>query len=196
MMTGRLLRLAARCAVLLPIPVACILLQAGHADAQANVDAARRRLLCATLGVDFTDPLSRLRYQRCLEGGPAATLPRVTGPVPQLVTPVGPLVRPAGPLVAPPAPAAGGDGCRYGFVWREATPGDHVCVSPATRQRSRMENGLAASRVNQVDHSYGPDTCKGGFVWRETNPSDHVCVVPGVRDEARSDNAAAARVAR
>ena len=25
------------------------------------------------------------------------------------------------------------DVCRQGYVWREAYPGDHVCVTPATR---------------------------------------------------------------
>ena len=160
------------------------------AGAQTIVDAARRRLLCATMGLDLTSPLGQIMFQRCLRGGPAATLPRVARPVPQLVRPVGPLVHPVGPLVTPPRPASGGEGCRQGYVWREATPGDHVCVSPATRQQARAENSLAASRINQVDHSYGPDTCQGGFVWRETSPSDHVCVSPTVRDQARSDNAA------
>ena len=168
------------------------------AAAQANVDAARRRLLCATMGLDLTSPLGQIMFQRCLRGGPAATLPRVARPVPQLVQPSGPLVHPVGPLVTPSRPASGGgDGCRQGFVWREAMPGDHICVSPATRQQARVENSLAASRINQVDHSYGPDTCQGGFVWRETNSSDHVCVSPDVRYQARSDNAAGAyRLAR
>ena len=181
--------------------VALLVVWAGAAGAQADIAAARRRLLCASLGVDFSDPLSQIMFQRCLQQGPRAMLPaRPLGPIPQLVKPVGPLVTPAGPLVAPltrPVPLRAGDGCRQGFVWREAMPGDHVCVDPATREAARIDDGAAAARVNPVDRSYGPDTCRGGFVWRETVPSDHVCVLPIVRAQARADNAAAAgRVAR
>ncbi len=168
----------------------------GAAQAQTNIDAARRRLLCAQMGYDIMDMLGQIQFQRCLRGGPLANIPHGNGRPVQLVHPVGPLVHPVGPLVAP-APQGGGDGCRQGYVWREAAPGDHVCVSPATRQQSWSENSLAASRVNQVDHSYGPDTCQGGYVWREAVPNDHVCVPPPVRDQARGDNAAAyGRVAR
>ena len=182
------------------LAVALLVVQAGAAGAQGDLAAARRRLLCASLGVDFTDPLSQIMFQRCLQQGPRAMIPgRPAGPVPQLVRPVGPLVTPAGALIAPPnSPGPSrGDGCRQGFVWREATRGDHVCVDPETRQEARLDNDAAAARVNPVDHSYGPDTCRGGFVWRETIPSDHVCVLPVVRAQARADNAAAAgRVAR
>ena len=40
----------------------------------------------------------------------------------------------------------GPDTCKQGFVWREAALGDHVCVTPATRQRTWNDNARAAAR--------------------------------------------------
>jgi hypothetical protein len=37
--------------------------------------------------------------------------------------------------------------CREGFVWREAGPDDHVCVTPETRAQVALDNQQAASRV-------------------------------------------------
>jgi hypothetical protein len=31
-------------------------------------------------------------------------------------------------------------------VWREAVPGDHVCVTPDTRTQTAEDNNLASSR--------------------------------------------------
>ncbi|QDY76174.1 hypothetical protein [Streptomyces qinzhouensis] len=100
----------------------------------------------------------------------------------------------AGVLVAgPPAAAAdlpyGPYTCVNGFVWREAFPGDLVCVTPAIRGQGWSENALGPSRREPNGGPYGPDTCKQGFVWREARPSDRVCVPPPSRDQARSDNA-------
>jgi hypothetical protein len=85
----------------------------------------------------------------------------------------------------------GPDTCKQGFVWREAVPGDRVCVLPATRDETRRDNALAAGR-RAGSGPYGPDTCKQGFVWREAVPGDRVCVLPATRDQARRDNALAA----
>ena len=168
------------------------LLAAQPCWAQSDAQARLRRLQCAQL-YDYSSLGGQIMMQRCIQGA-GNTGPRLVGPVPQLVQPVGPLV---GGAARPTQAAGAADGCRQGYVWREAAPGDHVCVSPATRQQARTENGMAAGRVNRVDHSYGPDTCQGGFVWRETTPTDHVCVQPEVRSQARADNAAASsRVAR
>src|SRR5437899_551678 len=86
---------------------------------------------------------------------------------------------PDGPLA--PAPMAvisalpyGPDTCAQGFVWREASPADHVCVTPQTRQATRDENALAASRREPNGGAYGPNTCKQGYVWREAYASDLV----------------------
>jgi hypothetical protein len=82
--------------------------------------------------------------------------------------------------------------CAQGYVWREASPSDHVCVTPAVRTQTRNDNAAAAGRRAGGGAS-GPDTCKQGFVWREAFGSgDHVCVTPATRSQARDDNAAAA----
>ncbi len=70
--------------------------------------------------------------------------------------------------------------------------GDHVCVTPQTRQATQQDNQLGPSRRNPNGGPFGPDTCAAGFVWREITPSDHVCVSPDVRAQARADNEQAA----
>ena len=80
------------------------------------------------------------------------------------------------------------DTCLTGFVWREAVPGDHVCVTPETRTQTREDNNLAASRRDPAGGAFGPDTCLTGFVWREAVPGDRVCVSPATRTQAQEDN--------
>ena len=70
----------------------------------------------------------------------------------------------------------GPEQCKPGFVWREAFPGDHVCVTGATRSQVVSDNSQAAARKQA-----GIDWCVSGFVWREAAPSDHVCVSGTVR---------------
>jgi hypothetical protein len=97
---------------------------------------------------------------------------------------------------APPAEAAGPygpDTCLWGYVWREARPTDHVCVTPAIRSETRTDNSLAASRRSPTGGTWGPDTCLQGYVWREAFPGDHVCVPPATRSQAAADNAQASR---
>jgi len=36
--------------------------------------------------------------------------------------------------------------CKQGYVWREAFPGDLVCVPPQTRAQAAEDNRLANSR--------------------------------------------------
>ena len=111
----------------------------------------------------------------------------------------------ATPAVAAPAPASafvtaaaaralpyGPDTCKQGFVWREAALGDHVCVTPATRQRTWNDNARAAAR-RDPNGPYGPNTCKQGFVWRNAFDGDAVCVTPQVREQTRIDNSLAAQ---
>jgi hypothetical protein len=81
--------------------------------------------------------------------------------------------------------------CIVGFVWREATTEDKVCVTPAVRQQARQDNAQAAARRQPGGGPFGPDTCIQGFVWREAVANDHICVTPPVRQQARSDNQAA-----
>jgi hypothetical protein len=83
------------------------------------------------------------------------------------------------------------DVCKSGFVWREARPSDHVCVTPDSRRRVAQENRTAASR-RDPNGAYGPASCKQGFVWREAFESDTVCVTPEVRAEVSEENRVAA----
>ncbi|MFN9973530.1 MAG: hypothetical protein ACK58T_26940, partial [Phycisphaerae bacterium] len=94
----------------------------------------------------------------------------------------------AGVRRSPVGGAYGPDTCLPGFVWREAFPGDRVCVPPATRTATAEENRLGQSRRVLA---YGPDTCRDGFVWREANPGDRVCVTPEARSRTAAENAAA-----
>jgi hypothetical protein len=41
---------------------------------------------------------------------------------------------------------SGPDTCIDGFVWREASPTDHTCVAPASKDEARQDNALAQSR--------------------------------------------------
>ncbi len=97
---------------------------------------------------------------------------------------------PADAVREPPSVALGAPRCRSGFVWREASQSDYVCVTPESRARVHQENAVAASRVNPQG-AYGPNTCIAGFVWREAFQGDLVCVTPEVRDLVRQENATA-----
>lgn len=81
--------------------------------------------------------------------------------------------------------------CRQGYVWREAYPGDVVCVEPSQRDQAAADNAAAATRVDP-NGAWGPSSCQQGYVWREAHPGDLVCVEPWVREQVRADNAAAA----
>ena len=83
----------------------------------------------------------------------------------------------------------GPDTCAPGFVWREASPSDHVCVTSDTREITRKENELAASHREPNGGAYGPNTCKPGFVWREAFDGDVVCVLPDRRAQVQVDTA-------
>jgi beta-lactam-binding protein with PASTA domain len=89
--------------------------------------------------------------------------------------------------------------CIRGYIWREAFPGDRVCVNPQTRVGAVDDNRSAGGRIERDPskrHS-GPDTCVQGLVWREARPGDHVCVVPEVRERTAEDNkTAASRIPR
>lgn len=109
-------------------------------------------------------------------------------------------------FIPPPAPITPGDAgrtpvfmpqvlsnvgrCKSGYVWRETTREDRVCVTPESRERARLENSTASLRVDPTG-AYGPNTCKAGFVWREAFSGDVVCVTPEVRSLVREENAQA-----
>ena len=111
-----------------------------------------------------------------------------------------PLIAPAlvvlGSLGSPPVAVAdplpyGPDTCIQGFVWREASPSDHVCVTPNVRNDTAQQNAVGPSNREPNGGAYGPDTCKQGFVWRDAFPGDHVCVTSAARNQAAADNNAA-----
>ena len=98
-------------------------------------------------------------------------------------------------VVAVPAFADGDfgpDTCLNGFVWREARPTDHVCVTGAVREQTRADNASAPARRSPNGGPFGPDTCLQGYVWREAFGDDHVCVIAATRSQAAADNRAAA----
>jgi hypothetical protein len=80
----------------------------------------------------------------------------------------------------------GSDVCASGYVWREARPADHVCVTPEARALVRQENSRAPQRWTAG--AYGPHTCIQGYVWREAFQGDDVCVTPERRDQVREEN--------
>ena len=92
---------------------------------------------------------------------------------------------------AVPASAAGSHGpltCLDGFVWRQATPRDHVCVTPEVRAQTARDNALAPTRRSATSGTFGPDLCVAGFVWREALPGDRVCVTPATWQQVHDDN--------
>ncbi|MFL6661628.1 MAG: PASTA domain-containing protein, partial [Rhizobacter sp.] len=90
--------------------------------------------------------------------------------------------------------ASGPDTCKSGFVWRDAFPGDHVCVAPAVRAQAQAENaqGPAHRALPVFGLPFGPDTCAPGFVWRDARQGDHVCVSGASRQAAADENRQAA----
>lgn len=95
-------------------------------------------------------------------------------------------LRTGGALTALPY---GPDTCKAPFVWREARPDDHVCVSVDTRTQTQQEIAAAPPRVEPGKNGFGPDACRAPFVWRE---GDAVCVPVERRTLAKDDNAHAA----
>jgi hypothetical protein len=93
------------------------------------------------------------------------------------------------PAPPPPAPDLpyGPDTCKQGYVWRDAIPGDHVCVTPDRRSTAANENAIAGSRVDPGG-AYGPNSCVSGFVWREAYAGDVVCVTGERRTQVKQEN--------
>lgn len=76
--------------------------------------------------------------------------------------------------------------CAQGYVWREASSIDRVCVVGATRTQTATDNSQAGSR-----HLPNSTTCVQGYVWREAFPGDFTCVTTATRSQAAADDAAA-----
>jgi hypothetical protein len=92
---------------------------------------------------------------------------------------------------AVPASAAGSHGpltCLDGFVWRQASTRDHVCVTPQVHAQTARDNALAPTRRSSTRGTFGPDLCVARYVWREAVPGDHVCVTPATWQQVHDDN--------
>jgi hypothetical protein len=77
--------------------------------------------------------------------------------------------------------AASSRACQQGFVWREALPNDHVCVTPTERTIAAQQN------------SNPWYTCPRGYVWREAiRGVDKRCVTAEERKMTWDENAKAA----
>lgn len=85
----------------------------------------------------------------------------------------------------------GVDSCAHGYVWREAVPGDNVCVEPWMRDLTRSDNAAAPGRW--TGGASGSHACIPGFVQRKAVDHDDVCVSPWTRVLVILDNASAAR---
>lgn len=104
--------------------------------------------------------------------------------------------------------------CIDGYAWREARPGDNVCVTTARRTAVRQENAQHRNRVVPRDprqvmlqgaclpgtpctpRALPPQPCLSGFVWREAVQDDFICVTPQSRALAAQENRTAARYRR
>lgn len=74
--------------------------------------------------------------------------------------------------------------CDDDFVYREAFPGDYVCVTPDTRRQAAEDNAAAATRYA----SGAADTCKPEYVWRDAFENDRTCVHWLARETALDEN--------
>lgn len=96
----------------------------------------------------------------------------------------------------------GADTCMPGYIWRQANPNDHVCVTATEREQVAYDNTQAAARScgNEAVKdpgcvaaimSYGNIACVNGFVWRSAYSGDVVCVTGSQRTQVTSDNSQA-----
>src|SRR6266545_1762647 len=134
-------------------------------------------------------PAAPQKVEEVASAGP----PPVASPVvpePQPAPAASPEQQPT-PDPQPQPPDYGPDTCKQGFVWREARPEDHVCVTPDIREQTAQDNAQADARRDPAGGPYGPDTCLQGYVWRDAYEGDHICVTPETREQARLDNSKA-----
>jgi hypothetical protein len=125
-----------RAALIVAAMLTGTLAPAAHADR-----AAALRVLCAQIsGGDFSEPGTMQAFQRCLRShNPVATMRRNVVPPRnhRLANALTTGRRPVALTQGTTRLTGHGDACRPGLVWRESTPSDHVCVSPAVRAQVR-----------------------------------------------------------
>jgi hypothetical protein len=76
--------------------------------------------------------------------------------------------------------------CKTGFVKRNATATDAVCVTPESASRAFIDNEAAKSRIAVSQD--GPDGCIAGRTWRMAYQGDVVCVSLSSKLQAKKDN--------
>jgi hypothetical protein len=157
-----------------PVPIPYELTRSGDPSAAMKALAfGRRSQLTAERFITVTPALETL---------PPSALPTDSG-LPSATETPGATGLPEPSVEPTPRP----DMCIFGFVWREAFPGDHTCVTPDERQQVQIDNSLASIRIDPFG-PFGPDTCIVPYVWRGTTPTDHVCVTPEERQRVSDDN--------
>ena len=117
------------------------LIALGVSPTASAMTTAQQRLLCVQLSGDLTDPGGLAEFRRCMNSShPIAALKRNVlpprRPIHGLVAthPVALVTRPGAALTGS---AHSGGLCPQGYVWREATLSDHLCVKPAVRAEVR-----------------------------------------------------------
>jgi hypothetical protein len=116
--------------------LALVVSSAAHADR-----AAALRVLCAQIsGGDFSEPGTMAAFQRCLRSHDAVAAMRRNVPPPRNHRLAAALTSGRHPVALTHGAtrlAGPSDACRPGLVWRESTPSDHACVTPAVRAQVR-----------------------------------------------------------
>ena len=87
-----------------------------------------------------------------------------------------------------PHPAVKSETCIPAYVWREAVPDDHVCVTSKTHLQTLEDNMLAGQRRDPKGGPFGANTCQSGFVFRDAFDGDQVCVTVETRTNVALDN--------
>ena len=128
-----------RAALIAALALTVAVSSAAHADR-----AAALRVLCAQIsGGDFSEPGTMAAFQRCLRShNPVATMRRNVVP-PRNHRLAAALTSGRHPVALPPGTTrltGHSAACRPGLVWRESTPTDHLCVTPAIRARIRSQH--------------------------------------------------------
>lgn len=121
-----------------------------------------------TLGADGT-----LREKKNV-GAPIVDIAALAGalPVPLTLAPDQLTATPSGSLAQ--AVGFGNETCRSGFVWREATEDDLICVPPDVRDQAKADRAEAEAGRNVAAG------CAEGLVPRNANPNDTACTTPEV----------------
>jgi hypothetical protein len=166
---------------------------------QASADAAQQTLTAAGYKVERATQVveDTASLNKVIKTDPLAGQKLDKGSVVTMIVGIeAAKVPPAPPPQVPPKKCGddlpyGVNTCIQGYVWREGSPTDLVCVPVQTRAETQQENAQAAQRRSPNGGPYGPDTCLQGFVWRDAFANDHVCVPGPSRSRAAEDNSLA-----